>query len=130
MGQRNGWRHLCDQGENPKGMEHDADQPKIAQAGPEHAKKRMRDLHLMVQRQRVQLQHPHNGDDELDIGGCCGFFGDFEESGLLGDARSEIDAFIRNQRRELFDRIKAMIRNRVPLSPRGDMLNGFQGAFS
>lgn len=58
---------------------------------------------------------------------CCGFYGyDHDESGLMVEAKSNIDAHISFKRKERFDRLKDLIRNRVPLGLR----NGIAGEFA
>lgn len=57
--------------------------------------------------------------DEDHIGMCGGYYGyDHEESGLLDDARSSIDCHIASLRKANIQRLKDMIRNRVPLFSR------------
>ena len=50
---------------------------------------------------------------------CWGFYGyDHEKSGLLDNAKSEIDYHIEKTKKEHFTRLKQWIRNRVPLQYR------------
>ncbi len=61
--------------------------------------------------------------NEIDDGSCWGFFGyDWEENGLLRDARGEIDWEIKKRKEERlkelhrhFEQVKTYIKNHVPL---------------
>lgn len=48
-----------------------------------------------------------------DIHSCWGFYGDYEESGLMEDARGQIDWDISQKRKVHFEKVKAWIRNKV-----------------
>lgn len=55
----------------------------------------------------------------VDIGaGCGGYYGDYEKSGLLDDAKSEIDGYIKDTIAKHTKTRKAQIVNHVPLEKR------------
>ena len=60
----------------------------------------------------------YQAGEDGEIGSCWGFYGDYEKSGLLENARGEIDFFVENKRKEKQKQTKAYLVNRVPLSAR------------
>jgi hypothetical protein len=58
-----------------------------------------------------------------EIDSCWGFYGD--EKYVISEARSSIDAEIRHRLMQRIERIKEMIRNRVPLFVRQQELGSF-----
>jgi hypothetical protein len=63
------------------------------------------------------------GPDGTEEAGCAGFYGgDHEESGLLEQARAEVDCFVSRSRTRRQGKLKEMIRNKVPLEVRGGKL--------
>lgn len=60
-----------------------------------------------------------NDEDGEEIDSCWGFFGyDHEKSGLLEQARDQIDWHINDQLKKKFEHVKIMIKNHVPLEYR------------
>jgi hypothetical protein len=57
----------------------------------------------------------HDGDE---FGGCWGFYGDYTESGLLDNAKSEIDSDIKEKIAEKNKKLKAYIKNAVSINKR------------
>ena len=55
---------------------------------------------------------------EGEQGGCWGFYGDWEKSGLLEEAKGEVDEIIREKTEKHVKKIKAMIRQGVSLEKR------------
>jgi len=55
---------------------------------------------------------------EIEDGSCWGYYGDPEDSGLLDDARAAVDYAIAQKRREHLKKVRAYIKNRVPLHAR------------
>ena len=53
--------------------------------------------------------------NEKSFDSCWGYYGDPEESGLLEDAKSNIDYYITEERRKHQEKTKALIKNHVPL---------------
>ena len=56
-----------------------------------------------------------NGEE---IDSCSGFFGDNEESGLMEEARSQVDWAIKEIRKAHFEKLKAWIKNKVEVTYR------------
>jgi hypothetical protein len=57
--------------------------------------------------------------DGRELDSLWGFYGyDFEESGLINEAKSQIDNYLEEQRKARQQRVKIMIKHRVPLSAR------------
>lgn len=62
--------------------------------------------------------------DDGEVGSCSGFFGyDNEKSGLMDHAREDIDCYIKEKRKTRYARLKALIKNHVPLFNRSLILN-------
>ena len=59
---------------------------------------------------------------EGERGGCWGFYGDWETSGLLEEARREADEAIRERKNRHFKKLKAMIRQGVSLEKREPLI--------
>lgn len=55
-------------------------------------------------------------DDEK--GGCWGLLGDYRKSGLIEEAKTEIDSIVEENKKKNNKRVKAYIRNGVPLEKR------------
>lgn len=53
-----------------------------------------------------------------DIDSCWGFYGDPEESGLIDEAKGQIDWAIKEKRKAHFEKLKDWIRNKVNISYR------------
>lgn len=56
--------------------------------------------------------------DNDRFGGCWGFYGDYETSGLIDSAKEEIDGEIESRMKKHTSRLKAQIINHVPLEKR------------
>ena len=56
--------------------------------------------------------------DGEEIHSCWGFYGDHEESGLMEDARGQIDWAIKDACKTHFEKLKAWIKNKVELTYR------------
>lgn len=57
------------------------------------------------------------------VDSCRGFYGtNWEENGLFDYAKPAVDYYIKQQRRQYFDKLKTMIRNHVPLQVRNSQL--------
>jgi hypothetical protein len=61
----------------------------------------------------------NENDTEFVGGSCGGYYGDYETSGILDDARREIDVRLEELRKEKIARTKVLIKNNVPLQYRG-----------
>lgn len=63
------------------------------------------------------------GPNGEHIDSCSGFYGsDWEENGLFEYAKPAVDHYIKQQRKQYFNRLKDMIRNHVPLQVRNSQL--------
>lgn len=56
--------------------------------------------------------------DDDSFGGCWGFYGDYETSGMIDDAKSEIDGEIKHRAEKHGKKLKSFIKNHVPLEKR------------
>lgn len=56
--------------------------------------------------------------DDNEFGGVWGFYGDYETSGLIDNAKVDIDREIKNRVKKHTQKLKAMIINHVPLEKR------------
>ena len=97
--------------------------------GKKYFTKKVRAKMLEVAESNVSLYNDYlSGDvygyqvkdrDGESADSCWGFYGyDHEKSGLLDDARSNIDYAIEQNKKEHFARLKQWIKNRVPLQYR------------
>lgn len=72
------------------------------------------------------------GGEEIDDGSCWGFYGyDYESNGLLESAREVVDYHLRyvkeeklKENKQRFEKVKTLIRNRVDMEVRSDILEG------
>ena len=53
-----------------------------------------------------------------EVGSCGGFYGDEGKKQMIEEAKDEIDAHIKNERFNHYKRVKAFVRNSVPLDKR------------
>ena len=53
-----------------------------------------------------------------DIGSCWGFYGDYDDNGMIDEAKSEIDYYIKTELSKHIKRVKAQIKAGVPLAKR------------
>ena len=57
----------------------------------------------------------YRAGEDAEIGSCWGFIGDYEESGILEQARSDVDVFVESERQKKQRKTKAYLLNRVPI---------------
>lgn len=62
------------------------------------------------------------GSNGEEIGGCSGFYGDYEKSGMLQEAKSLIDYFVESEIKKHEKKLKAQILHSVPLEQRKGLL--------
>ena len=61
-------------------------------------------------------------DDGESIDSCSGFLGsNFEDNGLLENAKGAIDYYIESKRKDRQNKLKILVRNRVPLNKRSTL---------
>jgi hypothetical protein len=62
-------------------------------------------------------------NEENEIDSCWGFYGDPEKSGLIEDAKSNIDFEIKNRLEKRILKVKTFIKNNVPLENRTQLIS-------
>ena len=62
-------------------------------------------------------------DDDFPMDSCWNYFGDDGVKAAISDAKTSIDCMVENERKAKQNKIKTLIKNRVPLYKREAMLS-------
>jgi len=60
--------------------------------------------------------------DGEQIDSCWGFYNDYDDEYMIGEAKSSIDYHLKEKGKERINKLKTLIKNRVPLDKRSQML--------